>query len=214
MHPDLIENIQKRNVILVAVSKTKSVEEIMVLYQKGQRVFGENRVQELLSKANLLPKDIEWHLIGHLQKNKVKQIAPFISLVHSVDSYELLEVIQKQANKVNRIIDVLLQFHIATEESKFGLDENEAVEILEKVKQSPLPNIRICGVMGMASFTDDTSQVRNEFRHLKNIFDRLKALYFRGNDAFKEISMGMSGDYEIAIAEGSTMVRLGTILFN
>lgn len=214
MHSDLIEIIQKKNVILVAVSKTRSVQEIMALYQIGQRVFGENRVQELISKKDVLPNDIQWHLIGHLQKNKVKQIVPFISLIHSIDSFDLMDVIQKEAGKINRVIDVLLQFHIAEEESKFGLDEDEAIEILEKLKHSPFPNIRICGVMGMASFTDDTNQVRNEFRHLRQIFNRLKVLYFSHNDDFKEISMGMSGDFEIAISEGSTMVRLGSILFN
>lgn len=213
MNESIFDDLKSRNVTLVAVSKLRSVDQIFSLYQRGQRIFGENKVQELISKVPLLPDDIHWHLIGHLQKNKVRYIAPFISMIHSVDSYALLEVIQKEAAKSNRIIDVLLQFYIASEESKFGLDEYEAIDLLEKVKLYPMPNVRICGVMGMASFTDDSQLVRREFKHLKDIFQKLKSNYFIHNEEFKEISMGMSGDYQIAIEEGSTMVRIGTKLF-
>lgn len=213
MNESIFDDLKSRNVTLVAVSKLRSVDQIFSLYQRGQRIFGENKVQELISKVPLLPDDIYWHLIGHLQKNKVRYIAPFISMIHSVDSYTLLEVIQKEAAKSNRIIDVLLQFYIASEESKFGLDEYEAIDLLEKVKLYPMPNVRICGVMGMASFTDDSQLVRREFKHLKDIFQKLKSNYFIHNEEFKEISMGMSGDYQIAIEEGSTMVRIGTKLF-
>ena len=198
---------------LVAVSKTKPAEDIMKLYQSGQRIFGENKVQEMVSKYEVLPNDIQWHQIGHLQKNKVKYIAPFVAMIHAVDSFELLEVINKEAVKNSRTIDVLLQFHIATEETKFGLNKDEAVQLLTVLEKEPLPNVRICGVMGMASFTEDTNLIRSEFRSLNEIFTSLKNQFFVENPFFKEISMGMSGDYKIAIEEGSTMVRIGSAIF-
>lgn len=198
---------------LVAVSKTKPMAAIMELYEQGQRIFGENRVQELVEKEEGLPKDIQWHLIGHLQRNKVKYIAPFVAMIHSVDSLKLLKEIDKQALKQERVIDVLLQFHISEETSKFGLSLEEAVQLLESEDYTAMANIRIVGVMGMATFTDDQKQVREEFRELKSIFDQLKAQYFAENDSFKEISMGMSGDYPLAIEEGSTLVRIGSLLF-
>lgn len=200
-------------VTLVAVSKTKPNEAVMEAYESGQRVFGENKVQELVGKAEALPKDIQWHLIGHLQRNKVKYIAPFVSMIHSVDSFRLLKEINKQALKNDRVIDCLLQFHIADEETKFGLDLSEAREILESNEFQELNNVRICGVMGMATFTDDEGHVRKEFRKLKSIFDILKSEYFESEDRFKEISMGMSGDWKLAISEGSTMVRIGSSIF-
>lgn len=200
-------------VTLVAVSKTKPNEAVMEAYESGQRVFGENKVQELVGKAEALPKDIQWHLIGHLQRNKVKYIAPFVSMIHSVDSFRLLKEINKQAFKNDRVIDCLLQFHIADEETKFGLDLSEAREILESNEFQELNNVRICGVMGMATFTDDEGHVRKEFRKLKSICDILKSEYFESEDRFKEISMGMSGDWKLAISEGSTMVRIGSSIF-
>lgn len=198
---------------LIAVSKTKPVEAIMGLYEKGQRIFGENRVKELEEKHAALPKDIEWHAIGHLQTNKVKYIAPFVSLIHSVDSPRLLAEIDKQAGRNDRVIDCLLQFHIAEEETKYGLDLPEAEALLSSDGFSQMKNVRVVGVMGMATFTDDMEQVRREFHQLKSIFEKLKSRFFDEADAFREISMGMSGDYKIAIEEGSTMVRIGTLLF-
>lgn len=198
---------------LVAVSKTHSVEEIMEAYQTGQRCFAENKAQELSAKQPLLPSDIEWHFIGHLQSNKVKYIAPFVSLIHSVDSLKLLQVIDKEASKNGRTISCLLQFHIAEEDTKFGLDIEEAEEILESKAYRELKNISIAGIMSMATFTDDYDQVRREFRHLKAIFDQLKGKYFAHDPAFREISMGMSDDYEIAVSEGSTLVRIGSSIF-
>lgn len=203
----------QKGVTLVAVSKTKPIEAIQQMYDQGQLVFGENRVQELEEKYVALPKDIQWHLIGHLQKNKVKYIAPFVSMIHSVDSLELLEIINKEAVKSDRIISVLLQYYIAKEDTKFGLSEAEGLALLDQLKEKPLTNIKICGVMGMASFSDDKALVRSEFQNLKNIFKHLKNKYFAVDDAFKEVSMGMSGDYELAIEEGSTMVRIGSALF-
>ena len=213
MLSNILSELEKTNTTLVAVSKTKPNEKILELYNQGQRIFGENRVQELVGKYESLPKDIEWHLIGHLQTNKVKYIAPFVSLIHSVDSYKLLKEINKQALKNERAIDCLLQFHIATEDSKFGLDLKEASEILASKSFQNLKNIRIVGVMGMASFVSEENQVRNEFKNLKNIFVELKKQFFDEADSFKEISMGMSGDYKIATEEGSTMVRIGSLLF-
>lgn len=203
----------QKGVTLVAVSKTKPIDAIQQMYDQGQRVFGENRVQELEEKYVALPKDIQWHLIGHLQKNKVKYIAPFVSMIHSVDSLELLEIINKEAVKADRIISVLLQYYIAKEDTKFGLSEAEGLALLDQLKEKPFTNIKICGVMGMASFSDDKALVRSEFQNLKNIFVQLKNKYFAADDAFKEVSMGMSGDYELAIEEGSTMVRIGSALF-
>lgn len=204
---------KENNAQLVAVTKTKSIEELKELYDLGQNVFGENRVQELLSKKDDLPQDIEWHLIGHLQTNKVKQIASFISMIHSVDSFKILKEINKEAKKQNRIIKCLLQFHVAQEESKFGLSPLNIDEFMTKVNEANFENIEICGVMGMASFVDDKEQVKSEFQQLKTIFNQLKQTYFKENLSFKEISMGMSGDYEIALQEGSTLVRIGSLLF-
>jgi len=201
------------SVTLVAVSKTKPVADIMEAYEAGHRIFGENKVQEMTTKHEEMPKDIEWHLIGHLQSNKVKYIAPFVSMIHSVDSFKLLKEINKQAKKHERTIEVLLQFHIAEESSKFGLSMEEATEILSSPVFIELENISVVGVMGMATFTKDTEQVRDEFRTLENYFNVLKSHYFKFNDAFQHISMGMSGDYEIAIEEGSTMVRVGSAIF-
>ena len=201
------------NITLVAVSKTKPASDIEIAYQSGQRVFGENKVQELQDKHPELPKDIEWHMIGHLQTNKVKYIAPFISLIHAVDSLKLLQEINKQALKNHRCIPILLQFHIAKEESKFGLNLEKSNEILSSEEFKRLKNIVVKGVMGMATFTDDKDQVKSEFNILKTIFEKLKVDYFKDHDQFKEISMGMSGDYELAIEEGSTMIRIGSTIF-
>ena len=201
------------NVTLVAVSKTKPNEVLMEAYEAGQRIFGENRVQELIPKSETLPKDIEWHMIGHLQSNKIKYIAPFVSCIHSVDKVKLLQEINKQAAKNERVIRVLLQFHIAQEETKFGLSLEEAETYFASPEFAELNNIEIAGVMGMATFTDNETQVRNEFKTLKAIFDKLKTSFFPTQTSFKEISMGMSGDYKIAIEEGSTMVRVGSSIF-
>ena len=208
-----IKNSIPSHVTLVAVSKTKPNELIKEAYNSGHRIFGENKAQELKNKAEVLPKDIEWHFIGHLQRNKVKYIAPHASLVHSIDSLKLLKEVNKQALKNNRIIDCLLQFHIATEESKFGLSLEEATELLTSNEFSSLKNIRVVGVMGMASFINREEQVRKEFASLKHIFTQLKNSFFQQNETFKTISMGMSGDYELAIEEGSTMVRVGSAIF-
>ena len=208
-----IKNSIPSHVTLVAVSKTKPNELIEEAYSSGQRIFGENKAQELKNKAEVLPKDIEWHFIGHLQRNKVKYIAPHASLVHSIDSLKLLKEVNKQALKNKRIIDCLLQFHIATEESKFVLSLEEAAELLTSNEFSSLKNIRVVGVMGMASFINSEEQVRKEFASLKHIFTQLKNSFFQQNETFKTISMGMSGDYELAIEEGSTMVRVGSAIF-
>jgi len=200
---------------LVAVSKTRSEKEILNLYEKGQRIFGENRVQELVPKYEALPKDIEWHLIGHLQTNKVKQIAPFVHLIHAVDSLKLLKEIQKQAAKNERTIGVLLQFRIAEEDTKFGLSKNELLELVEYY-QAPakhFPNVELRGLMGMATFTEDEEQVRSEFQSLAEQFQFLKDSYFLLDEQFAERSMGMSGDYKWALDEGSTMLRIGSLLF-
>lgn len=202
-----------QHVTLVAVSKTKPNEAILQAYGAGQRIFGENRVQELQDKQPALPKDIEWHMIGHLQSNKVKYIAPFVRLIHGVDSFKLLKEINKQAAKNERIIDCLLQFHIATESTKFGLSLEEAQELLASQEFQDLANARIVGVMGMATFTSDQNLVRNEFSSLKSIFDELKSRFFADHPSFKTISMGMSGDFQLAIEEGSTMVRVGSSIF-
>lgn len=198
---------------LVAVSKTKPISQLKEMYEVGQRIFGENRVQELVEKQEALPKDIQWHFIGHLQSKKVKYIAPFVSLIHSIDSWKLLAEVNKQAAKNERVIDILLQFHIADESSKFGLDLEKAKSILTDDNFSTLNNVRIVGVMGMATFTSDNQQVRKEFQNLKAIFKVLKNDFFTNIDSFSEISMGMSGDYKIACEEGSTMVRIGSLLF-
>ena len=201
------------NVTLVAVSKTKPVSIIQEAYDLGERIFGENKVQELVEKSEVLPKDINWHLIGHLQSNKVKYIAPFVSMIHSVDSLKLLIEINKQAMKNDRTINCLLQFHIAEEESKFGLTLESAKELLESKEFSEMRNISIVGVMGMASFSNNEEQVREEFRTLENYFHVIQSHFFKFNHNFEHISMGMSGDYKIAIEEGSTMVRVGSSIF-
>jgi len=215
----IADNLQKllseipSNVKLIAVSKTKPVEQIKEVYDTGHNVFGENRAQELAEKYKFLPKDIEWHMIGHLQTNKVKYIAPFVHLIHGVDSFKLLQFIDKEASKCNRIINCLLQFHIAKEETKFGFDMVEVNQMLESTEFGTLQNINIVGVMGMATFTENTQLVRAEFKELVYIFNQLKSGYFLQKDDFKEISMGMSGDYKIAIEEGATMVRIGSLIF-
>ena len=202
-----------KEVTLVAVSKTKPISAIEEIYQVGQRHFGENKVQELVEKYEALPKDIHWHLIGHLQSNKVKYIAPFVHLIHAVDSLKLLIEINNQAAKNNRVIKCLLQFHIAQEETKFGLNFEEAKEILESRTFIEMQNVSINGVMGMASFTQNTDQIRDEFRNLEGYFHILKSHFFKYNDEFNILSMGMSGDYKIAIEEGSTLVRIGSAIF-
>jgi PLP dependent protein len=195
------------NIVLVAVSKTKPVESIQELYDLGHRDFGENYVQELEEKHSQLPKDIRWHFIGHLQSNKIKYIAPFVHLIHGIDSFKLLKEVDKQAKKINRTIDVLLQVHIAQEETKFGLDGNELDELLiaNSNQLLKLENVNVCGLMGMASFTDDKEKIRTEFKYLKSLFDKYAKL--------QTLSMGMSSDYTIAMEEGTTMVRIGSLIF-
>ena len=216
---NIAENIRRlkqelpAGVTLVAISKTKTREEIMQAYDTGHRVFGENKVQELVSKGEALPRDIEWHMVGHLQSNKVKYIAPFVSLIQSVDSMKLLRVINKEGSKNGRVIPCLLQFHITEEETKFGLDMQEAREMLDSPQFRDMTHVKILGVMGMATFTDRMEQVRKEFRKLAGIFRTLKNDYFRDDNSFREISMGMSGDYPVALEEGATMVRIGSLIF-
>lgn len=198
---------------VVAVSKTKPVEDILAVYSCGHKIFGENRVQELKGKFEELPKDIEWHLIGHLQTNKIKYIVEYVHMIHSVDSLKLLIAINNEARKIDRVIDVLLQIYIASEETKFGFDYEELLATLKSPEIKNLNNVKLCGLMGIASFTDDMQQVRKEFRHLKEVFEICKRDYFLGNDSFSELSMGMSGDYKIAIEEGATIIRVGSLLF-
>ncbi|WP_374507487.1 YggS family pyridoxal phosphate-dependent enzyme [Flavobacterium sp.] len=202
------------NVTLVAVSKTKPVSDLMEAYEAGQRIFGENKIQEMTEKWEVMPKDIQWHMIGHVQTNKVKYMAPFVSLIHGVDSLKLLQEINKQAQKNNRIIDCLLQVYIAEEESKFGLDEEELSEVLKQVQhdKNELNHIRIVGLMGMATFTNNQIQVKKEFSRLKTIFDKYSQLE-TSNLKLQTLSMGMSGDYALAIECGSTMVRIGSSIF-
>ena len=211
VYQNIISELNKKSVTLVAVSKTKPVEDILELYTLGQRDFGENYVQELTEKYELTPKDIRWHFIGHLQSNKVKYIAPFASLIHSVDSKKLLAEIDKQAKKNNRVIDCLLQIHIAEEETKFGFNENELKELISS-DLTVYRNVQIKGLMGMASFTDDIQKVRNEFKFLKRLFDKYSS-WSIVNYQFSILSMGMSADYEVAIEEGTNMVRIGSLLF-
>ena len=201
------------NVKLVAVSKTKPEEDILEIYKLGHKIFGENKVQELARKHENLPKDFEWHMIGHLQTNKVKYIAPFVSMIHSVDSFKLLKEINKRAKQSNRLIDCLLEIHIGEEESKFGFTYNKVKKFLELKELKELKNIRIKGLMGMASHTNDKSQIISEFGELKDILENLKTTYFSGNKDFNELSMGMSGDFHEAIKSGSTMVRIGSLIF-
>jgi PLP dependent protein len=201
------------SVKLVAVSKTKPVSDILEAYNSGQRSFGENRVQELMQKKDLLPSDIEWHLIGHLQSNKVKLVVPFISMIHSVDSFRLIKNIDLEASRVNRVVNCLLQIHIAEEETKFGFNMTEIREMIRSEDFRRLNSLRICGVMGMATFTQDKERIRKEFRYLAGCFDGLRKGYFAEEPCFKEISMGMSDDFKIAIGEGSTIVRIGSLIF-
>lgn len=198
---------------LVAVSKFHPAEAISEAYDGGQRIFGESKVQELEEKYKVLPKDIEWHFIGHLQTNKVKYIAPYISMIHAVDSYKLLCEINKQAQKANRVIKCLLEIHIAKEESKYGFSFESCRQMLDTEDWKELENVSVCGVMGMATFTDDDAEIRNEFKSLHDFFTELKNSYFSNDDNFREISMGMSDDYPIAIEEGSTMIRVGSKIF-
>ena len=204
----LNKELESSKATLVAVSKTKPNDLIIEAYHAGQRIFGENKVQECLAKQEALPKDIQWHIIGHLQTNKVKFIAPFVSLIQSVDSFKLLQEINKEAAKYNRIIDCLLQIHIAMEDTKFGLSFDEAKAMMQAPETKTLKNIRILGLMGMSTLTDDTSLIRKEFRSLKQFYDTMKASY-----NFSILSMGMSGDYRIAIQEGSNLVRVGSAIF-
>ncbi|MHB1179639.1 MAG: YggS family pyridoxal phosphate-dependent enzyme [Daejeonella sp.] len=207
------DELGNEGVKLIAVSKTKPLESIIEAYTAGQRIFGENMVQELVEKYEELPKDIEWHLIGHLQSNKVKYIAPFIQMIHSVDSLKLLQEINKQAIKNNRVIDCLLQICIADEETKYGLDFAKAIELLRSREFTELKNVKIRGLMGIATLTDNPRMTHDEFHELKTFYTGLKETFFRKDADFKEISMGMSGDYKIALEMGSTMVRLGSTIF-
>jgi pyridoxal phosphate enzyme (YggS family) len=198
---------------LIVVSKTQSIEKIFELYKTGHKIFGENKVQELISKYDLLPKDIEWHMIGHLQTNKVKFIIPFVSLIHSVDSLKLLEIIDNESAKCNKVTDILLQLKIAKEDTKFGIGANELKSLLQSGTFKQMKHVRLTGLMGMATFTEDKEIVRDEFRRCKTIFDEIKKTYFANNPLFNELSMGMSDDYLIAIEEGSTIVRIGSLIF-
>ena len=212
---EINKELQSTQATLVAVSKTKPASDIQELYDLGQRDFGENYVQELAEKQLLLPNDIRWHFIGHLQSNKVKYIAPFVHLIHGVDSYKLLLEIDKQARKFDRVIHCLLQVHVAQEETKFGFNEIELMDVMDAIHKykllNELKNVEVSGLMGMASFTDDVEQVRKEFKYLKLLFDGCAELPW--NSQFTTLSMGMSGDYQLAIEEGSTMVRIGSLLF-
>jgi len=214
--PDNIRKLKATipgHVEIIAVSKRKTVENIMQAYEAGQRIFGENRVQELTAKQPHLPGDIKWHMIGHLQTNKVRYIAPFVEMIQSVDSLKLAMTINREAANTGRIISVLLQIHIADEESKYGFSEDGLKSLFDSAAFTGLKNIRLDGLMGMATFTEDLEKIRSEFRCLREIFFRMKNAYFAGADHFRQISMGMSGDYEIAIEEGSTMIRVGTVIF-
>lgn len=213
MYQELVDEIQDKDVLIVAVSKTKPIELIREAYDAGVRDFGENRVQELLDKIDEMPTDIRWHLIGHLQTNKVKYIIGKVALIQSIDSEKLLVEVDRQAKKLGLIQDVLLQFHIALEDSKFGFDEEEAVKLINQPSFETLVNIRICGVMGMATLTEESARIRAEFRHLKTIYQRLKKEFFSSKTEFKHISMGMSGDFRLAVEEGATIIRPGSLLF-
>ena len=217
--PDIAENLNevKRSlpdeVILLAVSKTHHAEKVLEAYRAGQRDFGENKAREMEEKANQLPDDIRWHFIGHLQRNKVKYIAPFVHLIQSVDSHRLLEKIDQEAEKANRTIGILLQVHIAEEETKFGFDRQELLDTLDGLEMEPLKHIQIWGLMGMATLTDDTKQVGREFQTLSSLFKAVKERYFSNNEKFAILSMGMSSDYKTAIEQGSNMVRIGSAIF-
>lgn len=211
-----IENIRKQipdNVVLIAVSKTKPIEDLMQAYNCGQRIFGENKAQEMRDKHEVLPKDIQWHFIGHLQENKIKYIVDYVSLIHSVDSFKLLKEIDKQAKKRDKVVNCLFEMDISHEESKFGMSYEELNELLANEEFVTLKNVRICGLMGIGSITKDREQTRKEFRELKQMFDDCKADYFSDKEYFKQISMGMSGDYDIALQEGTTLVRIGSGIF-
>lgn len=212
-YKNIINELADKHAILVAVSKTKPVEDIFELYNLGHRDFGENYVQELVDKSVSLPADIRWHFIGHLQSNKVKYIAPFVHLIHGVDSFKLLKEISKQGEKAGRRIDCLLQVHIAQEESKFGFNEEELILAMDQVNSSKITHVRICGLMGMASFTTDMNVVRTEFKHLKKIFENTRTRLPVSQHPMEILSMGMSSDYKIALDEGTTMVRIGSLLF-
>ena len=207
-----IKSSLPKHVTLVAVSKTKPVSDLMEAYNAGQRIFGENKIQEMTEKHENLPKDIEWHMIGHVQRNKVKYMAPFVSLLHGVDNFKLLKEINKEAKKNDRIIDCLFQIKIAEEDSKFGMSAREAIDIMQSKTFSELKNISIAGVMGMATFTDNQDQIQKEFKQLKSTFEELKVLQTE-NCKLQIVSMGMSGDYKLAIACGSTMIRVGSSIF-
>ncbi len=215
----IVENLQKLtkqipdHVTLVAVSKTKPDEMIMEAYQAGHRDFGENKVQDLAARQERLPDDIRWHMIGHLQSNKVKYLTSFVHMIHGVDSLKLLKVINREALKSERVIDCLLQVHIAREETKFGLSRDEVLQMVHSESYGELENIRIRGVMGMASYTENSAQIREEFRQLKRIFEELKASVFASRKQFDQLSFGMSDDYQLAVEEGSTMVRIGSLIF-
>jgi len=213
VYTEISKYCSNKNIDLVAVTKTRSIDTIQNLYNQGQHVFGENRVQEIQEKYEALPKDIEWHMIGHLQSNKVKYIASFVSMIHSGANLSLLKEINKRASQHNRIIDVLLQIKIGKEEAKSGWNKEELIDQLTKKEIQSFQNIRIRGVMGMATFTDDKDMVRSEFAELKSIFDQVQNFYFSDQTDFDTVSMGMSGDYKIAIEEGATMVRIGSLLF-
>lgn len=198
---------------IIAVSKTRTPEEIIQLYSAGHKIFGENKVQELVGKKEVLPDDIEWHMVGHLQSNKVKYIAPFVRMIHSVDSIRLLKIIDKEANKNNRIIDCLLQVHIAMEETKFGFSSEEVLTLFRSFSSVDYPGVRVRGLMGMATFTSDGNLVRSEFRKLALLFHNVREIFSGSQDTFNELSMGMSDDYQIAVEEGSTLVRIGSLIF-
>jgi len=210
---EILSKLSTTEAKLIAVTKTHPLEKLQTLYDLGFKVFGENRVQELTEKYEKLPKDIEWHLIGTLQTNKTKYIAPFISMIHSVESFKLLKEINKRAKQNERVIECLLQMHIAEEDTKFGLDEKELYEILESEELKTFENIKLVGLMGMATFTENENQVRSEFKKLKSLFDKVKANFNTENITFRELSMGMSSDYPIAIEEGATLVRIGSAIF-
>lgn len=216
---NIIKNIESikatipEHVKLIAVSKTKPEEMVLEAYHAGHKIFGENKVQEMVRKYEVLPKDIEWHFIGHLQTNKVKYIVPFVSLIHSVDSFKLLKTINKEAERLNKIVDCLFEMKIAKEESKFGMTPEQVKQILGSAEYQAFRNIRLMGLMGMATFTEDEKMIKSEFQFLHSCFDEIKNSYFNGVNYFSEISMGMSDDYVIAIEEGATMIRVGSKIF-
>lgn len=212
MYKNLVDTLTQQKVTLVAVTKTRPDDKVMALYDQGQRIFGENRVSELVRKNEYFPSDVEWHMIGHLQSKKVKTVLPIVDMIHSIDSVKLYDTVVKEAEKINKPISVLLQYKIGQEDAKYGLNDEDLKVIIEKyLSEQNLVSIK--GIMGMASFVDDEQQIRSEFAQLKSIFDFCKSSYFLEDPLFKEISMGMSGDFKIAIEEGSTMVRIGSLLF-